>query len=165
MKKMLMIFILPLVLLLGAGAGAFFYGLIPGFVSHDGKQTEEELAAKEAAKRQIVPEAYKKASVLSLEYWIDDFVVNLQTERPKPVYLLLTFVLILSGEEAKSKVQALEPRIRSAANVFLSSLSPNDLNGYDGVIMLRQELWVLVNKIVNDDSSVENVQILKMSVK
>ncbi|MBH67651.1 MAG: hypothetical protein CMM58_04790 [Rhodospirillaceae bacterium] len=165
MKKLLIIFILPLVLLIGAGAGAFFYGLIPGLGPAGNQQSEEEIAEKEAEKRRIVPEVYQKASVLSLEYWIDDFVVNLQTQRPKPVYLLLTFVLILSGEEAKSKVQLLEPRIRSAANVFLSSLSPSDLDGYEGVTMLRQELWRLVNKIVNDSTSVENVQILKMSVK
>ena len=81
------------------------------------------------------------------------------------MFLLLTFVLILSGEEAKSKVQLLEPRIRSAANIFLSSLSPEDLDGYDGITMLRQELWVLVNKVVKDTTSVENVQILKMTVK
>ena len=165
MKKILIIFLLPVVLLIGAGAGAFFFGLIPGFGSEDNEQLKKELAAKEAAERNIVPKAYKNASVLSLEYWIDDFVINLQTERPKPVFLLLTFVLILSGEEAKSKVQLLEPRIRSAANIFLSSLSPEDLDGYDGITMLRQELWVLVNKVVNDTTSVENVQILKMTVK
>ena len=165
MKKILIIFLLPVVLLIGAGAGAFFFGLIPGFGSEDNEQLKKELAAKEAAERNIVPKAYKKASVLSLEYGIDDFVINLQTERPKPVFLLLTFVLILSGEEAKSKVQLLEPRIRSAANIFLSSLSPEDLDGYDGITMLRQELWVLVNKVVNDTTSVENVQILKMTVK
>ena len=165
MKKILIIFLLPAVLLIGAGAGAFFFGLIPGFGSEDNEQLKKELAAKEAAERNIVPKAYKKASVLSLEYWIDDFVINLQTERPKPVFLLLTFVLILSGEEAKSKVQLLEPRIRSAANIFLSSLTPEDLDGYDGITMLRQELWVLVNKVVNDTTSVENVQILKMTVK
>ena len=165
MKKILIIFLLPVVLLIGAGAGAFFFGLIPGFGSEDNEQLKKELAAKEAAERNIVPKAYQKASVLSLEYWIDDFVINLQTERPKPVFLLLTFVLILSGEEAKSKVQLLEPRIRSAANIFLSSLTPEDLDGYDGITMLRQELWVLVNKVVNDTTSVENVQILKMTVK
>ena len=165
MKKILIIFLLPVVLLIGAGAGAFFFFFFLGFGSEDNGQLKKELAAKEAAERNIVPKAYKKASVLSLEYWIDDFVINLQTERPKPVFLLLTFVLILSGEEAKSKVQLLEPRIRSAANIFLSSLSPEDLDGYDGITMLRQELWVLVNKVVNDTTSVENVQILKMTVK
>ena len=103
MKKILIIFLLPVVLLIGAGAGAFFFGLIPGFGSEDNEQLKKELAAKEAAERNIVPKAYKKASVLSLEYWIDDFVINLQTERPKPVFLLLTFVLILSGRKQNPK--------------------------------------------------------------
>ena len=38
MKKILIIFLLPIVLLIGAGAGAFFFGLIPGFGSEDNEQ-------------------------------------------------------------------------------------------------------------------------------
>ena len=58
MKKILIIFLLPVVLLIGAGAGAFFFGLIPGFGSEDNEQLKKELAAKEAAKRNIVPKDY-----------------------------------------------------------------------------------------------------------
>ena len=136
MKKILIIFLLPVVLLIGAGAGAFFFGLIPGFGLEDSEQLKKELAAKEAAERNIVPKAYKKASVLSLEYWIDDFVINLQTERPKPVFLLLTFVLILSGEEAKSKVQLLEPALpiyiegRFHLILLLTFLKVNEYNTF-----------------------------------
>ena len=43
MKKLLIIFILPLVLLIGAGAGAFFYGLIPGLGPAGSQQSEEEM--------------------------------------------------------------------------------------------------------------------------
>ena len=64
MKKILIIFLLPLVLLIGAGAGAFFFGLIPGFGSEDNEQLKQELAAKEAAERNIVPKAYKSISTI-----------------------------------------------------------------------------------------------------
>ena len=37
-----------------------FFGLIPGFGSEDNEQLKQELAAKEAAERNIVPKAYKK---------------------------------------------------------------------------------------------------------
>ena len=46
MKKILIIFILPLVLLIGAGAGAFFFGLIPGLSSETDAKIEAELAKK-----------------------------------------------------------------------------------------------------------------------
>ena len=121
MKKILIIFILPLVLLIGAGAGAFFFGLIPGLSSETDAKIEAELAKKQAEERKTVPEAFNKASMMSLEFWMDEFVINLQTQRRKPVFLLFSMALILSGEEAKAKVKLLEPRIRDSVIVCLSS--------------------------------------------
>ena len=161
----LIIFILPLVLLIGAGAGAFFFGLIPGFGSETDAKIEAELAKKKAEERKTVPEAFNKASMMSLEFWMDEFVINLQTQRRKPVFLLFSMALILSGEEAKAKVKLLEPRIRDSVNVFLSSLTPEQLSGYDGIRMLRQEIWNRANEILEDSTSLENIQILKLTIK
>ena len=165
MKKILIIFILPLVLLLGAGAGAFFFGLIPGFGAETNVETEAKLSKKRAAERKVVPEAFNKASLMSLEFWMDEFVINLRTQRRKPVFLLFSMALILSGEEAKSKVKLLEPRIRDSVNIFLSSLTPEQLSGYDGIRMLRQEIWNRANEILEDSTSLENIQILKLTIK
>ena len=164
MKKILIIFILPLVLLLGAGAGAFFFGLIPGFGAETNAETEAKLSKKTAAERKVVPEAFNKASLMSLEFWMDEFVINLRTQRRKPVFLLFSMALILSGEEAKSKVKLLEPRIRDSVNIFLSSLTPEQLSGYDGIRMLRQEIWNRANEILEDSTSLENIQILKLTI-
>ena len=165
MKKILIIFILPLVLLIGAGAGAFFFGLIPGLGSETDAKIEAELAKKQAEERKTLPEAFNKASMMSLEFWMDEFVINLQTQRRKPVFLLFSMALILSGEEAKAKVKLLEPRIRDSVNVFLSSLTPEQLSGYDGIRMLRQEIWNRANEILEDSTSLENIQILKLTIK
>ena len=165
MKKILIIFILPLVLLLGAGAGAFFFGLIPGFGAETNVAAEARLSEKRAAERKIVPEAFNKASLMSLEFWMDEFVINLQTQRRNPVFLLFSMALILSGEEAKAKVKLLEPRIRDSVNIFLSSLTPEQLSGYDGIRMLRQEIWNRSNEIIEDSTSLENIQILKLTIK
>lgn len=165
MKKILIIFILPLVLLLGAGAGAFFFGLIPGFGGETNVAAEAQLSEKRAAERKIVPEAFNKASLMSLEFWMDEFVINLQTQRRNPVFLLFSMALILSGEEAKAKVKLLEPRIRDSVNIFLSSLTPEQLSGYDGIRMLRQEIWNRSNEIIEDSTSLENIQILKLTIK
>ena len=165
MKKILIIFILPLVLLLGAGAGAFFFGLIPGFGAETNAETEAKLSKKRAAERKVVPEAFNKASLMSLEFWMDEFVINLQTQRRNPVFLLFSMALILSGEEAKAKVKLLEPRIRDSVNIFLSSLTPEQLSGYDGIRMLRQEIWNRSNEIIEDSTSLENIQLLKLTIK
>ena len=165
MKKILIIFILPLVLLLGAGAGAFFFGLIPGFGAETNAETEAKLSKKRAAERKVVPEAFNKASLMSLEFWMDEFVINLRTQRRNPVFLLFSMALILSGEEAKAKVKLLEPRIRDSVNIFLSSLTPEQLSGYDGIRMLRQEIWNRSNEIIEDSTSLENIQILKLTIK
>ena len=103
--------------------------------------------------------------MMSLEFWMDEFVINLQTQRRKPVFLLFSMALILSGEEAKAKVKLLEPRIRDSVNVFLSSLTPAQLSGYDGIRMLRQEIWNRANEILEDSTSLENIQILKLTIK
>jgi flagellar FliL protein len=165
MKKLLIIVLLPLVLLIGAGAGAFFFGLIPGFGSETNTEDERNSLKKQAAERATVPEAFEKASLMSLEFPMDEFVINLQTERRKTVFLLFSMVLVLSGEEAKTKVKLLEPRIRDSVNIFLSSLTPEQLSGYKGIRMLRQEIWSKANKIVDDTTSIENIQILKLTVK
>ena len=60
MKKILIIFLLPVVLLIGAGAGAFFFGLIPGFGSEDNEQLKKELAQRKLLREILSQKPIKK---------------------------------------------------------------------------------------------------------
>ncbi len=165
MKKLLIIFILPLVLLIGAGAGAFFFGLIPGLGKEIQSEREKNSANNDKPLLDVPPKPFFKSSSPIVNYPMDEFVINLQSKRRKPIFLLLTLVLELSGEEAKSKVTPLEPRIRDAVNIYLSSLTPDQLSGYKGIQMVRREIWRRLRKIVTDKEMLQNIQILKMTVK
>lgn len=168
MKKLLIIFVLPLVLLLGAGIGVVFLRLIPGIGPETllgGQPPGTEAAKEEKPKEDLPPEPYVQSDQQSLYFAIDEFVVNLRSERRKPVFLLLSLSLELPSEAAQLTIQPLEPRIRDAVNIYLSGLSPEDLSGFDGIQTVRIEIWRLLRKIIDNDDLLRNIQISKLTVK
>lgn len=154
MKKLIIFIVLPLLLLGGAGAGAFFMGLIPG-------QGGEEVMVEED---NTVPPPYLKAPVESVTYTLPEFVLNLKTKRTYPVFLLLSLVVETRDEVARNAVADREPRIRDSMIVYLSSLTPADLNGYAGIQRVRQNAWQILRKHVDKDMLL-NVQVAKLTVK
>ncbi|WP_051244567.1 flagellar basal body-associated FliL family protein [Thalassobaculum salexigens] len=164
MKKLLLFVLLPLLLLIGAGAGAFVAGLIPGF----GGAPEAELTAEQKAEQERIantaPSAAKPSPVGAVFHTLDEFVVNLRSNTGYPVFLLLSLTVELPNEGAIQVVQAQEPRIRDALIVYLSSLTPQQLNGYDGIQKVRNNAWRLLRELVGPDTIV-NVQIAKLTVK
>lgn len=164
MKKLLLFVLLPLLLLIGAGAGAFVAGLIPGF----GGQPEPEMTAEQKAEMERIantaPSAAKPSPVGAVFHTLDEFVVNLRSNTGYPVFLLLSLTVELPNEGAVQAVQAQEPRIRDALIVYLSSLTPQQLNGYDGIQNVRNNAWRLLRELVGPDS-IANVQIAKLTVK
>lgn len=165
MKKLLLFVLLPLLLLIGAGAGAFVAGLIPGFGAH---QAEQELTAEQKAERERVantaPSAAKPSPVGAVFHTLDEFVVNLRSNTGYPVFLLLSLTLELPNEGAIQVIQAQEPRIRDGLIVYLSSLTPQQLNGYDGIQKVRNNAWRLLREQVGPEF-ILNVQVAKLTVK
>jgi len=163
MKKLLLFVLLPLVLLIGAGAGAFFAGLIPGLGQPPAELTAEERAELER-KENIAPSTAKPSPLGAVFHTLDEFVVNLQSNRGYPVFLLLSITIELPTEGAVQELQAQEPRIRDGMIVFLSSLTPQQLNGYDGIQRVRNNTWKLLRQLVDPDL-ILNVQVAKLTVK
>lgn len=165
MKKLLIILVLPLILLIGAAAGAFFFGLIPGFGPQMMAEGDGEMDKAESAKEDVPPAPFAKVSEQSIYYTMDEFVVNLQSQRRKPIFLLLSLSIEVPDEAAQAELQPLEPRIRDSVNIYLSSLTPEDLSGFDGIQTVRKEIWQRLKKIIGEDGPMQNVQISKMTVK
>jgi flagellar protein FliL len=166
MKKVLIIFILPLVLLIGAGVGVLFLRLIPGIGPElilGGEPPGMEAAEK--PKEDLPPDPFAKTGEQSIYFTMDEFVVNLRAERRKPVFLLLSLSMELPNENAQTIIEPKEARIRDAVNIYLSSLRPEDLNGFDGIQTVRIEIWKRLRKIINDDELLQNIQISKLTVK
>lgn len=164
MKKLLLFVLLPLLLLIGAGAGAFVAGLIPGFGHKPEPEISEEQKAAMEREANIAPPAAKPSPVGAVFHTLDEFVVNLRSNTGYPVFLLLSLTLELPNEAAVVVVQAQEPRIRDGLIVYLSSLTPQQLNGYDGIQNVRNNAWKLLRGLVGPEF-ILNVQIAKLTVK
>jgi flagellar FliL protein len=168
MKKVLIIFILPLLLLIGAGVGVLVLRLIPGIGPElilGGEPPGMAAAEPEKPKEDLPPDPFAKSGEQSIYFTMDEFVVDLRAEGRKPVFLLLILSLELSNENAQTIIEPKEPRIRDAVNIYLSSLRPEDLNGFTGIQTVRNEIWKRLRKIIDNDELLKNIQISKLSVK
>jgi flagellar FliL protein len=117
--KVLVLYIaLPLLLLIGAGAGIYMSGIFGG-------AEEGPVAVKVVA-----PPVY---------YDMPDFLVNLSGPPPQH-YLKMRVALQVRDKEAVAMVDGAMPRILDGFQTFLRELRPEDLEGSQGMLNLREEL-------------------------
>ena len=124
MKKLLIVLVLPLILLIGAAAGAFFFGFIPGF--GPGMLSQSDMAAK-APKEDLPPEPYVKTSDLAVYYTMDEFVVNLQNAAPQARFSAAQFIPGSAGRISSNRDQAAgaaDPRRRQHLSQQLDTRGP-----------------------------------------
>lgn len=112
----------------------------------------------------IAPSAAKPSPVGAVFHTLDEFVVNLRSNSGYPVFLLLSLTIELSNDQAVAAITAREPQIRDALIVYLSNLTPQQLNGYDGIQKVRDNAWRMLREQV-DPSLIVNVQVAKLTVK
>lgn len=168
MKKLIIFVTLPLMLIVGAGMGAVMFGLIPGFDPLGTQQRNGMANANDTPKEEPylneAPPPFAATPPDAVVHQLDEFVINLQSERRYPIFMLLSIALELNGQAAQVRVAALEPRIRDKVIIFASSLSEDDLKGFDGINKIRDGLWVRLRDII-DKEDLLNVQVLKMTIK
>jgi flagellar FliL protein len=124
-KKKLIMIALP-VLLIGAGAGLWFSGILPGML---GMQHSEKAGEKEAAKP-------------SVPVFVDlpDMIANLAGSGTKPSYIKLQVRLEIARQEDSDKVKQAMPRLQDMFQTYLREMRPEELRGSAGVYRLREEL-------------------------
>jgi flagellar protein FliL len=124
-KKKLIMIVLP-VLLIGAGAGLWFSGILPGML---GMQHSEKAGEKEAAKP-------------SVPVFVDlpDMIANLAGSGTKPSYIKLQVRLEIARQEDSDKVKQAMPRLQDMFQTYLREMRPEELRGSAGVYRLREEL-------------------------
>jgi len=125
-KRIVLLIVLPVLLLAGAGAGAYFTGLF-GFLGEP-----EEVAATEDA-----PAAEAKAVVF---YDLPELLVNLNTTGRRTRFLKMKVSLEVANEEDVAKLETVMPRIIDNFQVYLRELRSEDLRGSAGLYRLREEL-------------------------
>lgn len=132
-KKLVLFIILPLLLLLGGLAGAYFAGLLDPLLGKHEPAAEEQ----------------QPAEPVTVFYDLPQMLVNLNTGGKKNNYLKIAISLELTSQDDLATIETLLPRVVDNFQVYLRELRVEDLRGSAGVQRLREELLMRVNTAVH----------------
>lgn len=117
-KVLVLYIVLPVLFLVGAGVGLYMSGIFGG--AHE----EEEVAA-------VAP--------VPVFFDLPEFLVNLSGPPPQH-YLKLTVSLEVIDQPSVAVLEAAMPRVLDGFQTFLRELRPEDLEGSQGMLTLKEEL-------------------------
>lgn len=133
-KKLVLFIILPILLLLGGAAGAYFAGLLDPLLGAKETQVEEEVAPVDSR---------------AVFFDLPQMLVNLNSGGRKNNYLKISISLELTRDDDRVELTNLLPRVVDNFQVYLRELRVEDLRGSAGVQRLREELLMRVNAAVH----------------
>lgn len=133
-KKLVLFFILPLLLIIIAGAGAYFTGMLDSLLGKGGAEEVTE---------EVIP-----ANGPAVFYDVPELLINLSSSGNKNHFLKITISLELELQSDVPAVEAVMPRIVDNFQVYLRELRVEDLSGSAGIQRLREELLLRVNASV-----------------
>ncbi len=116
------------VLLMAAGAGGWFSGVIPKMLGHDG-----------APKPGAVTDA-KAAAAPPVYVDVPEIVSNLNVPGKRPSFMKLHAKLEVAAASDQAAVTAAMPRIQDLFQTYLRDMRPEELRGSEGSYRLREEL-------------------------
>jgi len=130
-KKFILFASIGLVVLVGAGTGVYFLGLLGGGGAEHTRAEREEVA-------EVPPAA---AHYLDL----DEIVITLGGVGRKSSFLKMRLSLELASPEDEVRIKAIMPRIIDNFQVFLRQLRIEELQGSQGLYRVKEELLARVN--------------------
>ena len=146
-KKITLIVLLPLLLLLGAGAGLYFTGTLDSLLGGEDRQTAEPAKPEK-----------------TIFYDMPTLLVNLNSGGRTSNFLKLSVSLEIAGEGGEQQLERYMPRVVDNFQVYLRELRVEDLQGSAGLQRLREELLLRVNAAV-DGVEVKDVLFKEMLVQ
>lgn len=133
-KKIILYFVAPaLALLIAAGAGAYFFGLLTSDESEVTAENGKDAHGQDAAMPEVA------------FFDLPEILINLNSSGKKEAYLKIRISLELDSKEATAALEPLIPRVIDNFQVFLREMRPEDLSGSAGMIRLKEELMHRVN--------------------
>jgi len=129
-KKLVLFVVLPLLLLIGAGAGIYFSGVL------------DMLLGKEEHVEEQAPQVVEGPPVF---YDLPDMLVNLSSTGKRPAFLKIKISIQVGKREDVPAVEHVLPRIIDNFQVYLRELRLEDLKGSAGMYRLRQELLLRIS--------------------
>ena len=110
-KKIVLFFVLPAVIVMGAGMGLIFSGVF-------GSEPQE-----------VEQEAKDLTPVSTVFFDLPEMLVNLNTTARRPIFLKIQVSLEIENESDINRLRALSPRIIDNFQVYLRELRIEDLRG------------------------------------
>jgi len=126
--------LIPVVVLVAAGAGGWFSGVIPGLLHGNGHEVAEGRAPAEQ-------------TVAAAPVFVDmpDIIANMNNGGRRASFIKLRAKLELARKEDAVTVQAAMPRVLDLFQGYLREVRPEELRGSAGTYRLREELVARVN--------------------
>ncbi len=138
--KKILLLVLPILLLIGAGAGLYFTGVIDAVLGKvKGGEHEAEAPVQQTGPKVAGPAVFHD---------IPEMLVNLQSQGRKQSFLKIRVALELESPADIPRVDQVMPRIIDSFQVYLRELRIEDLQGAAGMHLLREELLTRVNASV-----------------
>jgi flagellar FliL protein len=147
--KLMLLIGAPLLLLLGAAGGAaYVMGMAP-----PGGGTGAEAA----------PAALDNpADIVFVE--LPDLLINLSADGRRLRFLKIATAVEVIGEQQAETVRQFVPRILDSFHMYLRAVSPEELEGSEGVYRIKEALLARTNEAVRP-AEVRNVLIREMLVQ
>jgi len=133
-KKKLILLAVPL-LLLGAGVGLWFSGVLPGVLGMNAPP-ETQLAEDGAAP--AVP-------LVPVFVTMPDITANLNAPGRRPTFIRLRSQIEVLGQPDAGALEAAMPRLLDLFTTYLREVRPEELRGSAGTHRLREELIARAN--------------------
>jgi flagellar protein FliL len=138
-KKIIMFVVLPLMIIIGAGAGAYFMGYLDGVLPG---HKPECTTVKEGDKHyeDCLKQLAEKSSAPGAFIDVPDMLVNLNSNARQKSYLRISLKVELEKSEDQTRFEAIMPRVVDQFQTYLSELRPDDLQGSSGLYRMKIEL-------------------------
>jgi flagellar FliL protein len=139
-KKIILFVMLPLFIIIGAGAGLYFSGALDKMMAAGEKSSHEKADSDKSGE-------HEGEAVAGGAYFLPmpDIIVNLSTQGGQPRYLRLRVQLEMESQSDLEAVKAVMPRVVDQFQTYLRELREKDLRGSAGIYRLQIELLARVN--------------------
>lgn len=153
--KLIIMIVLPVLLLAGGGAGAYFMGVFSGDDAAAGELAGETEAAEAVAP--VMP-----GDIVFVD--LPDLLLNLNVTGKRLRFLKVVTSLEVTNEDMAEIVRQMTPRILDNLHLYFRSVRPEELAGPDGVYRIKQDLLVRINDTIQP-ASVRDVLVKEMLIQ
>ena len=152
-RKKMLIFILPVLIVVGISVG-FYYAVNNGYKNNN--EAKYNIIKQEAS-----ADGIEKTIVF---YDLPEIKAKLKTQNENRQYLHLRISLELSSIEDIKSIEVLTPKLNDAILSHIIELAPQEIEGANGLYWLKEELLYRLNLIVSP-IKISNLNIKSMEIK